>query len=537
MSYTFLGKYISGEFTVPSGIITTDIKVVEKIANEVPEVGVITTKSIGLEPRDGNKEPIITQYAPGCFMNAVGLTNPGAKVFAEQLKDLKIPKDKFILTSIFGQNADEFVKVAKILAPYSDGLELNLSCPHAKGYGMAIGQDADLVKEIVSAVKKAVDIPVIPKLTPNVPNIGEIAEAAVSGGADAICAINTVGPGYFAVEDNPVLTNKVGGMSGKGVLPIGLKCTKEIREAVDAPIISCGGMSSANDIRAYKKAGGDIFGIGSALVGLSLENLKNYFKALQKDIESGTNEAEKILRKDIDMTFKEYRLVENKELAEDLTLLVFDKPMYLRSGQFVFAWIPGVGEKPFSALDNNPLTLIIHKKGCFTKALIDLKKGDQVYFRGPYGTPVETDKSSKTVIVSGGCGLGALYQIAKEAKNATVFIGARDKDHLFYIDELKKIASVFISTNDGSVGQKGFITELLEKELSNMKSKNIVFYNAGPRVMIDAVVEIEKKYASNEKIFNSIDYVTKCGVGICGSCATKEGKRMCVDGPFIEESA
>lgn len=537
MNYEFLGKKISGEFTIPSGILTTDIKVVESIANEIPEIGVITTKSIGLEARSGNKEPILTQYAPGCFMNAVGLTNPGAKVFAEQLKDLKIPKDKFILTSIFGQNADDFVKVAKILAPYSDGLELNLSCPHAKGYGMAIGQDAKLVEEIVSAVKKAVKIPVVPKLTPNVPNIGEIAESAVSGGADAICAINTVGPGYFAVEDNPVLTNTVGGMSGNGVLPIGLKCVKEIREAVDVPIISCGGISVASDIRAYRKAGGDIFGIGSALAGLSLNDLKIYFSALQKDIEKGDNKAEKILKKDVDMTFKEYKLVENKSLAEDLSLLTFDKSIDIKSGQFVFAWIPGIGEKPFSVLNNSPLTLIVHKKGCFTKALIDLKKGDRVYFRGPYGAPVEIDNSSKTVIVSGGCGLGALYQIAKEAKNATVFIGARDKDHLFYIDELKKVANVFISTNDGSVGQKGLITVLLEKELINLKDKNVVFYNSGPRVMIDAVVEIEKRYASNEKIFNSIDYITKCGVGICGSCATKEGKRMCVDGPFIKESS
>ena len=164
------------------GVGSAVCAIIEYLIRCVPQVGVITTKSIGLEPRSGYREPVFSQYAPGCFVNAIGLTNPGARRSAELFEKLEVPDDRFFLTSIFGGSVEEFVEVARILAPYSDGLELNLSCPHAEGYGMAMGQDPALVEEITAAVKAVVDIPVIPKLTPNAPNIGEIARAAVAGG-------------------------------------------------------------------------------------------------------------------------------------------------------------------------------------------------------------------------------------------------------------------------------------------------------------------------------------------------------------------
>ncbi|MGD8829195.1 MAG: tRNA-dihydrouridine synthase, partial [Pseudomonadales bacterium] len=212
MSIDFLGKTLSGPFTIPSGIVATAVPIIEYLFQHAPEIGVMTTKSIGPQPRAGYREPVYSQYAPGCFVNAVGLTNPGAERSAELFACLDVPSDRFLLTSIFGGSIEEFVAVARLLAPHSDGLELNLSCPHAKGYGMAMGQDPELVREITAAVKAAVDIPVVPKLTPNAANIAEIAEAAVAGGADALCAINTVGPGYFSAHGSPVLSNEVGGL-------------------------------------------------------------------------------------------------------------------------------------------------------------------------------------------------------------------------------------------------------------------------------------------------------------------------------------
>ena len=542
MSYEFLGKKISGKFTIPSGIVTTNPKIILKVAQEIPQIGVITTKSIGPEEKKGNREPIIHKYAPGCFVNAVGLTNPGAKEFAKQLAEIKprIPKERFLLVSIFGSNAEEFVSVAKTLEEYADGFELNLSCPHAKGYGMAIGQDPQIVKEIVSAVKQAVKVPVIPKLTPNTNNIGEIAKSAIEGGADAICAINTVGPGYFTFDGIPVLSNKKGGMSGKGVLPIGLKCIREISENVKVPIIGCGGVSTAQDAFEYEKAGASIIGVGSSLAGMSSLEIKEFFSQLEKDLKNKTANSNKLL-KNVDMNFSKYTVEKVELLFEDLAVISFDKKININAGQFIFAWIPECGEKPFSALDNNPLKLLVQKKGCLSEKLINSKKGDIVYIRGPYGQDIKKENDKKIIIVGGGCGIAALYQLAKEinSKNTEVFFGARDKNHLFYVEELKKCSTLWITTNDGSAGKRGFVTDALKERLETLheheKSK-LIFYNCGPEVMINAVLPIEEQYAQKEDIFCAIDYVTKCGIGICGACATKSGKRICVDGPFINRA-
>lgn len=531
----FLGKEVSGPYTIPSGIITTKIEIIKRIANEIPEVGVITTKSIGLEPRTGNTEPLYAQYAEGSYVNAVGLANPGAEEFAKQLKTLQLPKDKFLLTSIFGKSTAEIVEVARILAPYSDGLEVNLSCPHAKGYGMAMGQDPALVKEITAAIKAAVKIPVIPKLTPNVPDITLIAKAAAEGGADAICAINTVGPGLHTVEGHPVLSNTYGGLSGSAIKPIGLKCVKQIAQATGLPIIGCGGIATAKDVREYQAAGASIIGIGSALTHLSTEELKDYFTTLSKDLQRGTDKAKDLLRKDKDMYYNAYKLVENKRLAPDLSLLTLDGRIRIKPGQFVFAWLPGSAEKPFSVLDENPLTLAVQDRGCFTKQLVALRPGATIHIRGPYGQPVRPGKGRKAILVGGGTGLAALYQLARDFPDAELFMGARDKAHLFYIEEAQRAAIVHVTTDDGSAGRKGFVTEALKDRLEALKGEEIEFYNCGPEPMIRAAVAIEKAYAPPERIHNSVDYVTKCGVGICGSCTSKTGKRTCVDGPFIGE--
>ena len=335
----FFGKTLSGPFTVPSGIVTTATSIIQYFFDHVPQVGVLTTKSIGLEPKLGYREPVLSQYAPGCFVNAVGLTNPGAEASLELMSALNVPDDRFLLTSIFGGSVEEFVAVAKILAPVSDGIELNLSCPHAKGYGMAMGQDPQLVAEIVAAVKAVVDIPVIPKLTPNTPDIGQIARAAADAGADGICAINTVGPGYTSAHGQPVLSNGSGGMSGKGVLPIGLKCVKEMAEVCDLPIIGCGGVSSAADVRAFFDAGATVVGVGSSLIGMTTDEIADYFQVLEADLENNCNRAEKHIQYDVDMDFRPVTLVENHRVCEDITILTFDRKVNVQAGEFIFLWL------------------------------------------------------------------------------------------------------------------------------------------------------------------------------------------------------
>jgi dihydroorotate dehydrogenase (NAD+) catalytic subunit len=468
-------------------------------------------------------------------MNAVGLTNPGAEAFIRQLESLEMPEDRFLLISIFGGDVDEFVKVAELLSPYADGLELNLSCPNAAGYGMAMGQDAETVRRITAAVKHAVSVPVIPKLTPNVPNIADIARAAVEGGADAICSMNTVGPGYYTVDGQPVLTNTYGGMSGKGIFPIGLKCVSEIAAAVDVPIIGCGGISNAEGVRAYQQAGASIFAIGSAgVTGMNTPELKAYFQQLQQDFETGTNEAAS-LTKTVNLGFRKMRLIENQRLTDDFSVLVFDQNISIQPGQFVFVWIPGVGEKPFSVLDDAPFTLAIQQRGCFTQHLCTLQAGSEVYVRGPYGVPIDIPEHTKPVLVCGGCGLAAVYPIAKNIGNCDLFIGVKSAEYLFYLEKAREIATVYIATDNGSQGYHGVVTDLLKQRLQEQSHEMpVVFYNCGPEAMIEAAVTLEQRYTPGQNIYNSIDYITKCGVGVCGSCATPDGHRACVDGPFLQ---
>ena len=536
MTYPFLGKTLSGRFTIPSGIVTTAPSIMQYFLNEVPQIGVLTTKSIGLEPRLGNREPVYSQYAPGCFVNAVGLTNPGAIASATLLSKLSIPEDRFLLTSIFGGSVEEFVAVAQIMATCSDGLELNLSCPHAAGYGMAMGQDPDLVYEIVSAVKAAVSIPVIPKLTPNTDDIASIAIAAQRAGADGLCAINTVGPGHSTSFGHPVLSNGSGGLSGKGILAIALKCISEIRQASDLPIIGCGGVSSAVDVAAMHDAGTNIVGIGSALTGMTTAQVKSYFNDLQLDQTDHMNQAERRIQYRLDMGFRPVTLIKNEAVCNDIALLTFAESISVKPGEFFFVWVPGVGEKPFSALTDDPFRLVSIDVGAFTHQLMALEPGSEVYIRGPHGKAAAIPENAHIMAVAGGTGLAAVYQIAKDADNAEIFTGARTAERLYFIDECENIATVHIATDDGSRGYSGTVTELLRTRLRSMteaEHSKIIFYNCGPEPMVHAAIKVQREFCSDEQIFSSIDYLTKCGVGICGACATPDGQRLCVDGPFL----
>ena len=533
----FLGKKISGPFTVPSGIVTCSTNIIRRFFELVPEVGVLTTKSIGPEPRKGYREPILTQYEPGCFTNAVGLTNPGAKRSTELLAELAIPKDRFLLISIFGASIQEYVDVAKQLAPHGDGLELNLSCPHAKGLGMAMGQDPVLVEEIVSSVKAAVDVPVVAKLTPNVTDIGIIAEAAENGGTDAICAINTMGPEQYDAHGYPILSNQKGGVSGKGIMSVALESVSRIREAVSCPIIACGGVSGAGDVRQFQQNGASIIGIGSALIGMTTEEIATYFQTLTKDLENQTENSESLIRYDIDMGFRSVKLVKNERITEDICVLTFDRKIQIQAGQFVFLWIPGLGEKPFSALVDDPFKLAVINLGSFTNELMTLSPGTEAYVRGPHGNPVEPPKNSRIIAVAGGTGLAAVYQLARDFGNTDIYFGARSKDRLYFIEESAKVSNLHVSTDDGSYGAKGLVTDLLEEHLMQMSPKereSLAFYNCGPAPMVQAAEELQSKYVQPDRIYNAIDYLTKCGVGICGACDSPDGRRLCVDGPFLD---
>jgi len=272
---------ISGiEFKNPlilaSGILDEQGETMLRIAKA--GAGGIVTKSIGMEERAGYNNPTVVDLEHG-LINAVGLANPGIKNFKEEIKIAKkgnVP----VIGSIFGK-VDEFPYLAKIMEDYGvDGIELNLSCPHVKGYGSEIGQDPDAVENVINDVKKRVNIPVFAKLTPNVTDIVEIAKSA--GRADALVLINTVRAIAIDVyAKKPVLSNLIGGYSGPGIKPIGLRAVYDVRKEMDIPIIGVGGILTWKDAVEYILAGANAVQIGSGIYYKGI----NIFKEILSGIE------------------------------------------------------------------------------------------------------------------------------------------------------------------------------------------------------------------------------------------------------------
>ncbi len=226
--------------------------------------GAVVTKSIGLVPKPGHDNPCFTEVKGG-FINAMGLPNPGIELFKAEM-DEAVPHGK-IVGSVFGANAGEFAELAGKMEDYGAcAVELNLSCPHAKGYGMEIGIDPELVKDIVSAVKDAVSIPVWAKLTPNTHMLDRIGLAVQDGGGDAIVAINTLKAMVISPEfARPFLSNRFGGLSGPAVRAVGVRDVYDLYETVSIPLIGVGGISDWRDAAQYIMAGARAFQVGSAV--------------------------------------------------------------------------------------------------------------------------------------------------------------------------------------------------------------------------------------------------------------------------------
>ena len=170
-----------------------------------------------------------------------------------------------MIASIFGATAEEFVEVAQGL-PGAAAYELNVSCPHAKGYGMQLGTDPALVKSVTKAVKDATKAPVWVKLTPNVTDIRDIGLAAQEGGADAVVAINTLKAMAIDIETGyPILGNINGGLSGPAIKPVAVKCVYDLYSELDIPVIGAGGVSNWADAVELMMAGATAVEIGSAV--------------------------------------------------------------------------------------------------------------------------------------------------------------------------------------------------------------------------------------------------------------------------------
>ncbi len=243
--------------------------------------GAVVSKSVGTDPNDGHANPNFLEATSGCI-NAMGLPNPGIEAYAEEMK-VATEKGK-IIGSIYGASPKEFALLAEKMQEYGAcAVELNLSCPHAKGYGIEVGTDPKMVKSIVETVKSSVDIPVWAKLTPNTHILPEIGKAVEEGGGDAIVAINTLKAIAIAPEfAKPILSNKVGGLSGAAIKPVGVRAVWDLHNAVSIPIIGVGGITNYRDALEYMMAGASAFQIGTAVMDKGPEVFSTVCRGISK---------------------------------------------------------------------------------------------------------------------------------------------------------------------------------------------------------------------------------------------------------------
>jgi dihydroorotate dehydrogenase (NAD+) catalytic subunit len=245
-----------------SGILGISLDVFNRIYRS--GAGAVVTKSLSKEPWEGYPNPTIFSVGGGGWINAVGLSNPGAPNFAKMIEN---NKDVPIIVSLVGSIPEDFEFMINEFSNCAvAGYELNLSCPHVAKVGLEVGDDPELVKKIVSTVKKSTNVPVIAKVGLGTTNYLDTVGIAIDSGIDAITAINTVRAMAVDVDtQQPILSNKFGGLSGTPIKPIALRCVYEISSKYNIPIIGCGGISTWEDAVEFFLAGASAIQIGSAV--------------------------------------------------------------------------------------------------------------------------------------------------------------------------------------------------------------------------------------------------------------------------------
>lgn len=535
-------KVIDGRFVIPSGIRCTSPAVIEKFfASEA--VGIVTTKSLSAKPKIGYREPIFVKYGERSYINAVGLANPGAEAYRDELKLIKVPDNKFLLISIFGKDETEFFEAANVLAEYADGFELNMSCPHSHGYGMQVGNDRELVGKITRKIVDNFDVPVFVKLSATMPRILETATIAIENGATGITATNTMGPSMEYISEMPVLFNREGGMSGASIRPMGLKAVMDLRKTIgnDPIIIGLGGIFDKNDVDSYNMVGADFFGVGSALAGLTTEEAIEYLNTMRWDLIRNREYNSYKLKPVTNMDYQKCTIENKVKLKDDLYKIQLSawrnyKDCKNTAGKFYFIMIGEMGEKPFALLSYEKREFIIRRVGPFTTEFTKLKVGDTVFIRGPYGKDIPDYEGKEINFVAGGSGIAPTYEIAKKyvSKNKIrFFFGGKEKADIFEQEYFESLGEINVATEDGSIGTQGTVVDILN-QYNFTEDAEQIFINVGPRPMIENAYQVEKTMVEEDSIWVAIEYYTSCGVGICGKCATDAGFLSCVDGPFLK---
>ena len=262
LSINIAGMELRNPTMLASGFLGISQAIFNRLYNA--DVGAIVSKSISSKPIEGYRNPTVVCLEGGSYLNAVGLANPGADVFSREIaSNPYVP----IIVSLVGSSHDDF---PPMINKFDDlnilGYEINLSCPHVAKMGMEVGDDPDMVTKVVKTVKSHTLKPVIVKVGLGNVDLLDIARAANDAGANAITAINTIRAMTINIESGiPVLSNKIGGLSGKSVKPVAIRCVYEISKNVALPVIGCGGIFSWEDAVEFMLAGASAIQLGSVI--------------------------------------------------------------------------------------------------------------------------------------------------------------------------------------------------------------------------------------------------------------------------------
>lgn len=282
LSVDFCGVKFKNPLVLASGFLGISVSSLSYV--EKSGAGGVTTKSIGHEERRGHTPPVVFPWGAG-LINAVGLSNQGIEeslpMLQEMMREIKTP----LIISIFADSAENYAFVAKRVATLKPQfIEVNASCPNTENdYGIPFALDQRALQKLTNSVRKVVGkTKMIIKLAPNVPNIALMGKIVESEGADAVNAINTM-PGMVIdiYTRKPILTNKVGGISGKAIRPLAVKAVYDLFKTVKIPIIGTGGVETGKDALEMIMAGATLVGVGSAIYFRGIDVFKKIILEMQ----------------------------------------------------------------------------------------------------------------------------------------------------------------------------------------------------------------------------------------------------------------
>lgn len=279
-----------------SGILGVTKALLKRVAEN--GAGAVTIKSISKEPREGHKNPTVITFEAG-MLNAVGYSNPGVEKAAKEFTGLQAVGAP-VIASVIGTRKDDFCRVIEGLsgADFS-AIEIPLSCPHTPGFGLLAGQGTPQATfEITAEVRKITKLPVFIKLSPGIPEICTVAKAAEDAGADAITAVNSMGPGMIINIEakKPVLDFKVGGVTGDALRPIAIRCVYDLYKAIKVPIIGVGGISTGRHAIEMMMAGASAVGIGSGVYYRGMDVFEKVCEEMTRWMqENGCNDINQIV--------------------------------------------------------------------------------------------------------------------------------------------------------------------------------------------------------------------------------------------------